>query len=275
MSHFYTINPHTHAFAFSLAILGAVLFGLAILALLQIMPSKLRKPMIALVTFLGGLYYAAEFFIPINPKTQENFLTPYFDFVANLSNNLVCLSVGLGIISLIGLHLQNVSKQRKGWGFSIALLVSFVLMAVFTLLNEYAKKIHIFTHTTAGDVYALLFNGGLVSLDSAMFALIGFFIISSSYRAFRIRSIEASMMMISAIIVMLGQVTLGSALTHSLPTHGYWAFFRLENMSEYILVHINSPAQRAVTFGLALGMLATSLRLWLSLERGLYFDQAE
>jgi hypothetical protein len=106
-----------------------------------------------------------------------------------------------------------------------------------------------------------------------MFALIAFFIVSASYRAFRIRSVESTLLMGSAVLVMLGQVTLGTALTSGLPTTGIAANFRLENVAQYILLQINTPALRAIIFGIAVGFLATSLRLWLSLERGAYFDQ--
>jgi hypothetical protein len=125
----------------------------------------------------------------------------------------------------------------------------------------------------ASDVFDFLFQGGLTALDSAMFALIAFFIVSASYRAFRIRSVESSLLMGSAVLVMLGQVTLGTAITSGLPSTGIASNFRLENIAQYILLEINTPALRAIIFGIAVGFLATSLRLWLSLERGAYFDQ--
>ena len=282
MRHFFDAVPHTKPLFYA-ALAGTLIVGIGILAVLQILPTRMRRPLVALATFLGGLYYVAEFFIPTGwgvPRGVDgNFLSPYMDTVADVSNVIGALSIGLGVISLIGMHIHAVSRRRGSWGFSVALLVSFVAMAVFTLLNEYKPHSVVvpafagLPATTNHTVYDILFRGGLTSLDSAMFALIGFFIISASYRAFRIRSLEASLLMVSAVLVMLGQVTLGSSMTGWLPTHGFIADFRLENISENILVHLNAPAQRAVTFGLALGALATSLRLWLSLERGLYFDQ--
>ena len=268
-------NPHYY-----FALIATLAFGFGLLVVLQMLPGQWRRPMIAFVTFLGGLYYFLEFIIPVPAGHEGNFLSKYMDSVSNGSAVIISFSAGLGIISLIGAHLRTAIKGRSGWGFSTVLLLAFVAMTVFTLLNEYKPHTVVIPRTlglhsaiTNSDIYDFLFEGGLTSLDSAMFALIGFFIISASYRAFRIRSVEASMLMASAVIVMLGQVTLGSWLTSALPTTGYGSWFRLENMSEYVLVHLNSPAQRAVTFGLALGALATSLRLWLSLERGLYFDQ--
>jgi len=106
-----------------------------------------------------------------------------------------------------------------------------------------------------------------------MFSIIGFYIVSAAYRAFRIRSLEATILLASAFVVMLGQVTLGQALTAGLPTEGFASNFRIENVANWILTRVNAPALLAVELGLGVGALATSLRLWLSLERGSYFDK--
>lgn len=272
---------HGHLFYEKLGI--GVVMSVAALFLLQAIPNRLRKPTIALCTFLAGLYYAAEFFIPTHKRADGsigNFLTPYFDFSGNFANVLFGFAIGLGVISLLGLHFRSIARMREGWGFSLVLVIAFFMMTVFGLVNQYWPHTRIApaipgfaSATNAHDVYSFLFNGGLANLDSAMFALIGFYIISASYRAFRIRSVEASLLMLSALIVMLGQVTLGTVITNHLPITGTLSNLRFENMAAYILVQINAPAIRAVTFGLAVGLLATSLRLWLSLERNAYFDQ--
>lgn len=260
-------------------IVAAVVAGFLILLALANIPGRYRKATIGIATFLGGLYYVLEFFIPVNPGTDANFLTGYQTPVANVSLVIGSFSVGIGIISLIGMHMRALGRGKQGWGFSLTLVASFLVMFFMHLLENYDPHyVLVRAHPgmnatiTNDTLYNFLFNGGLVSLDAAMFALIGFFIVSSSYRAFRIRTVESSLLMGSALIVMLGQVSVGVFLTHWLPGHGEWANFRFETMARNILMYINSPAQRAVTFGLALGFLATSLRLWLSLERGLYFD---
>ena len=52
-----------------------------------------------------------------------------------------------------------------------------------------------------------------------------------------------------------------------------WSVLRIENFSYWVLSVVNMPVQRAIDFGLGLGALAMSLRIWLSLERGTYFGQ--
>jgi hypothetical protein len=276
-----------HPLIYDLALFSCLVLGFALIGLLTIIPTNLRKPTIGIFTFLAGLYYSLEFFWPVgklNDGTVGNFLTPSLPQAGNISQSVVAFSYGLGVISLLLVHLRAISRKKESWGFSVVVLVSFVVMIVFGLMHKYdpTKVITPSFHLpalgtihsiSAEDVFWVLFSGGLTQLDSAMFALIAFFIVSASYRAFRIRSVESTMLMVSALLVMLGQVTLGTAITSGLPTTGLWANFRMENIAQYILLQINTPALRAVIFGVAVGFLATSLRLWLSLERGAYFDQ--
>jgi hypothetical protein len=125
----------------------------------------------------------------------------------------------------------------------------------------------------ANDLYTYLFQGLFRNLEATMFSILAFYIVSAAYRAFRVRSAEAALMMVTAVILMAGQVPLGMALTNWIPLHGPASGLRIENFSYWVLSVINMPVQRAIDFGLGLGALAMSLRIWLSLERGTYFGQ--
>ena len=278
--------PHHGGWYYGKLALG-LLFMFAVLAGMQAAPRRARKGIIAFFTFLGGLYFAVEFFWPTNPKTPDaNFLTPYQDVVASLASVVGSFAIGLGVISLLQSHTRLLARLRPGWGYSAVFLVSFVAMTVFGLMNEYdAKAIVIpavsglWASQNAHGLFQFLFKGGLTNLGSATFSMIAFYIASAAYRAFRIRSLEATLLMIAALIIMFGSVSFGTWLTHDihpmLPdgTENPWANLRIENIAQWLMLQVNTPAQRGILFGLTLGLLATSLRYWLSLERGAYFDK--
>jgi len=88
-----------------------------------------------------------------------------------------------------------------------------------------------------------------------------------------VRSAEAALMMVTAAIIMLGLVPVGAMITSWLPKTGWASTFRLEQVSIWLLTWPNMAVQRAIEFGLAVGAMAMSLRVWLSLERGSFFDR--
>ena len=279
------IGVHQNPTGFYTHIVIGVLSVLIFLAALQAAPRQYRKTIIAFFTFVGGFYYAVEFFWPADTPTHhfwrpqgsivntgDNWLTKFQDLVANMSLVVQSFAIGIGVISLLQMHLRSLGRMKAGWYNSLALIVSFFAMTIFGVAHEYWPKHMVFGQTVDG-IYNFLFIGGLTSLDSATFSIIAFFIASASYRAFRLRSVESSMMMTAALIVMLASTGFGTAITHKLPDgESFWANFRIEHISEWLLTRVNAPAQRGILFGLTVGGVAVSLRLWLSLERGAYFD---
>jgi len=111
------------------------------------------------------------------------------------------------------------------------------------------------TDTAIQHLYSLLFDGLFIPLGSAMFALLGVYIASAAYRAFRVRSVESALMMVAAVLVMLGQISFGAALWPKLPEIRQW-----------LLEVPNSAAFRAIRLGASIAGLMLAIRMWLSIE---------
>lgn len=122
--------------------------------------------------------------------------------------------------------------------------------------------------TKSEQAFQLLYRRGLLAMDAAMFSLIGFFILSAAYRAFRVRSIEASILMATALVVLLMFVPIALMLTNSLDPNTFAGNFRIDSIGSWLLATINVPAIRAIDLGLGLGLLAMGLRIMLGLEKG-------
>jgi hypothetical protein len=125
----------------------------------------------------------------------------------------------------------------------------------------------------AKNAYDMLFNGTVAAPGATMFSIIAFYIVSAAYRAFRVRSAEATLMLTAAFIVMLGVVPIGQFFTSGLPATGFWSNLRMENATYWILKEPNMAAWRAISFGVEIGALAMALRTLLSLERGSFFER--
>ncbi len=95
-----------------------------------------------------------------------------------------------------------------------------------------------------------------VPMQATMFALLAFYIASAAYRAFRARTTEATVLLATAIIMMIGRVPLGE-----------WMWKDFPNLTEWILSFPSMAAQRGIMIGIGLGMIATSLRIIFGIER--------
>ncbi len=127
------------------------------------------------------------------------------------------------------------------------------------LLTPPAKEISqlAFEASDAKKASALFYNGFFVPLGAAMFALLGFYIANAAYRSFRLKSVEAGVMMATAITVVLGQISYGRMyISENLPQIRLW-----------LMQNVNTPGNRAIYFGAAIGGFAMAMRMWLSLEK--------
>lgn len=284
--------------ALKIAIFGTMFLGFALFFFLSKSPPRLRPKITATFTFLAGLLYVGIWLWPTAHGREAGDMPANFtESVAfwledtqgqfqNLSNILTSFLLLMGVFSLVRLHATRVSKQQRDWPFSLVLLVCVALMAVIgywdwlTVMNLKPEELEAMKDV-ANQPFAvwmkdLLFDGLLQTMEAAMFSIIAFYILSAAYRAFRVRSVEATILLASAIIVMLG--LLGMA-------ENYWSIMidnlggandpnavinnlRLEAITQFIRDNLQTPGLRAIDFGVGVGALAMALRLWLSLERG-------
>jgi hypothetical protein len=268
----------------TLIVLAFLVLFMGLIPVMQVLPPRGRRALIALVTFFAGLVFAAEFFWPVN-KQGENWLTPAIGPAQNTLQIIAAMALALGTYGLIRLHLRNIVQQRSQWGYSVVLIVAFLTMGFFSVWNTLAEKGVLSKTVVLQRGFGLLFDNMLVPLESTMFSLIAFYIFSAAYRAFRIRSIEASILMFTAMMVMIGIVSLGNIISYqwlglpveqtaemeknpfSLRNIGY--NLALPRIAYWILQALNAPVQRAIEFGVGIAGLAMAIRLWLSLERGI------
>jgi len=249
-------------------VFGGALGGFG-LFLLTLVPPRMRKYVVMGTTFIAGLYFSIEFLIP-----HESILTRWMPGMTDIQVVVASFAVFLGIGNLFQLHGKTIQRKAENWPNSLAFFVGFFSILAAGLLKDYAHATAV--KETGDALFNIFFQGFLVSLQSTMFSLVAFYIVSASYRAFRIKSTETGLMMVAAVVIMLSLVPLGVVITNWIPTEGtfgFLAFLRLERMGPWILANPNMAVQRAIAFGIAVGSLAMGLRIWLSLEKGSFFDK--
>ena len=260
------------------AILAAVVGWGLLLYLLGRMRSREKKRLIIITTFLGGLFYILEFFLPAKSGLffwrpgRTNPFTPFLDPLGQAAVVIGAFTFMLGVTNLVSVHGRNILRRRAGWYNSAAFFIALLGMIFFGLWDSYGTAKTAFGKF-AHEAYDIFYQGAYISLDSTMFSLLAFYMAAAAYRAFRLRTGEATVLVIAAFLVMIGQVPVGMWLTHGLPTTGWLSSLRTENIALWLLGAISMSGLRAVNFGVGVGALAMSLRLWLNLERGAFFEQ--
>ncbi|KAF0197010.1 MAG: hypothetical protein FD169_682 [Bacillota bacterium] len=165
---------------------------------------------------------------------------------------VAAFATGLASVNLLRIHANSISRKRAGWYNSVALVFALAFFFVYRTAVELLPA-----NKALAAGYANYFNNILSPLSAAMFAVLAFYIASASYRAFRARSLEATVLLVAAVLVMIGAAPIGAEIWDQFPVIQRW-----------LLAVPNMVGQRSIIIGAAIGGFATSLRILLGLERG-------
>ncbi len=209
------------------------------------------------ITFFVGALLIISVFLPPAESWGENF-SVYFDIIA-------VFAFFLGGGNLLRIHLMKVFGQKKDWGFSVVTLFAFFLMLIAGLF-KLGNPHHISGALDESASWFQIFYVNLLSpLNSTMYSLLAFFVASASYRAFRAKNREATVLLIAAFIILLGQTAFGTFVTSWVPDSA--GIMQIPNLAIWIMVGPNLAGQRAILLGIALGVVSMSLRIILGIER--------
>ncbi|MGB4656410.1 MAG: hypothetical protein WBI43_02445 [Bacillota bacterium] len=151
----------------------------------------------------------------------------------------------LGAINFTRLHYGNVARKRPKWVYSVVALIAMVLTCIITLVDG-----------VKGEIAVFLYENVANRIDSAIYALLGFYVCSAAYRSFKLKNLEAGILLVSAVLLMLAQAPIGDAI-----------FPGISKVGEWILKVPNSAGMRGIRLGAGIGAYAASIRVILGLER--------
>ena len=164
----------------------------------------------------------------------------------------------LGVVSIVRVNWSAVTRRREGWVYRLFTLVSVFAMALPAILPSSWSPLF---GRAEGSIYDWLFLYLDSPMMATMFAMLAFFIASAAYRAFRARSAESIILLLTAIMVMLWRVPMGEAFLNLFPgDNPGW-------LNTYVMNGINMSVQRGILVGAALGAASMSLRIILGIER--------
>ncbi|MBT3755289.1 MAG: hypothetical protein HOD64_09455 [Candidatus Cloacimonetes bacterium] len=225
----------------------------------------MKRKIPLLITFTVGIILIISEFIPHKPFGQlSGELEIWFLIISGFA-------ILLGQLSLFKVNILKIQYKQRDWQFYVITLISFVVMVTLGFLWGTGKSAgmlghgEIITSTLGHKPFDYLFHNVYQHLQATMFSLLAFFIASAAYRAFIGRTVESNLLLTSAVLVMLGNTTFGSLLTGWLPES--LNFLHLPKVSEFIMTFPTTAGQRAIMIGAGLGIIGSSLRIILGIER--------
>ena len=259
-----------------------------------------------LVIFIGFITLFGHF---INYSPLNNFIdndaTQWFDIISGFA-------AFLGVINLLQLHLNKISNKKNDWRYSVITLFGFLVMIIFGFIyngSDVAMGPHL---KNEGSAFYWMFQNIYLPLGATMFALLAFFVASASYRAFKIRNFEASLLLVSGVFLMIGRVPVGQLIPWWMSAEIYvllifaliagkfnerkhmlislfismifvpliilyfnltdLALFKITDLQEWIMDVPATAGSRAIMIGIALGTIAQSYRIITGREKSILGD---
>ncbi|WP_437194563.1 hypothetical protein [Planctomicrobium sp. SH527] len=121
------------------------------------------------------------------------------------------------------------------------------------------------SYTAQGTPFWWIYEYALQPLMTTTFALLAFYVASAAYRAFRAKNLEATLLLGTAFLILLGRTSAGPALTSWLPDS--LSFLKMDSLMDFIMSVFNTAGNRAIMIGIALGTISMSLRVLLGIDR--------
>lgn len=206
----------------------------------------MRREVPIAVTFISGVLFLLDYFVKI-PYVSENIVGQFLDWAIIVA----AFALILGAANLLRIHVQKIIKKKKEWWNSVVLLVAMAVMAIVPIL-----------WTQQSPVYTYLFKHLFENLNGTMFALLAFYIASAAYRAFRVRTKEAALLLVAAVVVMLGATPVGAKIWSGFPEYSGW-----------LQTIFTTAGMRGIMIGASLGAMVTSLRIIFGIDRSYFGGQ--
>lgn len=215
---------------------------------------KLIKKQIPLaIVFITGVLTLISYYVPHKVSVD------YIETMNKWENIVVAFAFLLGLISLFFSHYHKITRKADGWGYSIFVFIGFLAMVVPSY-TSHGKQMVDGMLTPLGWSYKYIYT----ALSGTMFAVLAFYIVSTAYRSFRIKSAQAFVLFVAAFILILGKVPLGQIIWDSVLG---WTGQTVSAVIEWIMQVPAVAGKRGIMIGISIGAIVTSLKIIFGIEK--------
>lgn len=190
------------------------------------------------IAMIAGLIVLADFFL------GNRYLDSLGQTLVRWTVIVAAFALFLGLFNVLTVHGGRIWRRQRGWPYSIVLLATALIVLVAGVHGPQTPSV------------AWVFHNIQLPLQATFFSLLAFFIATAAYRVFRARTLESTLLLITGLVVLLGQAPVSQLLWDRLPATKDW-----------ILAIPSTAGARGILLGAALGIVTTGLRVILGLDR--------
>lgn len=197
----------------------------------------MRKFLPITAAVLCGLVMLVDFFI------HEPRIDAVGAILAEGASILAAVALILGIINLLSVHTGRVVAGERGRFMSLVLVLALVLTA--------GLGIGLANSPVLPWIFTYLYS----PIQATLAALLAFFAISAAYRAFKLGSVAALILLVVSLFMLFAQLPFSASISPFVP-----------DLRDWLLTIPTTAGVRGLMLGVALGTIATSLRVLLAVD---------
>lgn len=201
----------------------------------------MKRELPVFLTAITGLILLADYYFNIPA------LKPYASAMQNWGVIIAAFTLALAAANLIKIHTLRVSRGgRIGTVLPSLVLLTGLFVTIFS---------GIFLGRSSPS-FSFIFNNMYTPLAAAFYAMTAFHLASASYRAFRARSAQAAVLLITGVLLMLGRAPIGETI---------WS--RFPKIADWIMGVGNLAGSRGIMISIAVGVIGVSMRVLTGIDR--------
>lgn len=214
---------------------------------------RLGRVLATVVAIVVGLFVLADMFVSAWAKNGAS--NDWNGLIAAVSGTgyflvswaaiVTAFALFLGFANVVSVHWGRIQTKKPGFLYSAVLLFSLFATLVIGMGGG-----------PAAANTQFIFNYILQPLEATFFALLALFMATAAFRAFRVRNLETFFFVLFAVIVLLGQVPVSIYLWPEFPV-----------IKDWILNVPTLAGIKGILLGVALGVIATGLRVLIGADR--------
>jgi len=173
-------------------------------------------------------------------------------FLIQLVTVIAAVAVLAGLVNLVAVHLGRFVRAERGWPYSILVLVVALAVGVLRILD----RAEIWSGDLEGEQISVrVFEAVQVSLESALAALLVFFLVFAAYRLMRDRvTVWNVLFSLTVIVVLVGWIPFDDMDV-------------LRDVRDWVVRVPASAGTRGLLIGVGLGTLIVGVRVLLGQDR--------